>query len=89
MARKKQEISVGFFTADGVEVGNILDLAGPYKDELVMRIVDSMARDAARRDHLAEIGRQSNGQHGPLTQSADSTEGGVRWRLAEGVLAGI
>jgi hypothetical protein len=35
MARKKQEGSVRFFTADGVEVGSILDLAGPYKDELL------------------------------------------------------
>lgn len=55
MARKKKELSVRFFTADGVEVETILDLAGPNKDELVKLIVSALARDAARRDFLAEL----------------------------------
>ncbi|MBZ9996230.1 hypothetical protein [Mesorhizobium sp. BH1-1-4] len=56
MARKKKEPPVRFFTADGVEVETILDLAGPHKDELVKRFVAALARDAARRDFLAERG---------------------------------
>jgi len=34
----------------------ILDLAGPHKDELLKRIVEALARDAARRDFNAERG---------------------------------
>lgn len=75
MARKKQEFSVRFFTADGVEVGSILDLAGPHRDELVDRIVTALARDAARRDHLAELGRQPNEQYHKPASPADGTEG--------------
>lgn len=56
MGRKKKDPPVRFFTADGVEVDTILDLAGPHKDELVKRIVEALARDAARRDFLAERG---------------------------------
>ncbi|TPN48518.1 hypothetical protein FJ976_19140 [Mesorhizobium sp. B1-1-9] len=56
MARKKKEPPVRFFTADGVEVETILDLAGPHKDELVKRIATALARGAARRDFLAERG---------------------------------
>ncbi|WP_141245139.1 hypothetical protein [Mesorhizobium sp. WSM3860] len=56
MARKNKEPSVRFFTADGVEVETILDLAGPHKDELVTRVVEALARHAARRDFLAERG---------------------------------
>lgn len=56
MGRKKKDPQVRFFTADGVEVDTILDLAGPHKDELVKRIVEALARDAARRDFLAERG---------------------------------
>lgn len=57
--------------ADGVEVGSLLDLAGPHKDELVERIITALARDAARRDHLAEIGRQPNDQHHQSKLPAD------------------
>lgn len=74
MARKKQEFSVRFFTADGVEVESILDLAGPRKDELVERIVTELARDAARRDHQAEIGQQPNMQDQQSTSPVDGTE---------------
>lgn len=56
MARKKKYSPVRFFTADGVEVQTILDLAGPHKDELLKRIVEALARDAARRDFIAEPG---------------------------------
>ncbi|MCH4561237.1 hypothetical protein [Mesorhizobium jarvisii] len=56
MARTKKAPQVRFFTADGVEVETILDLAGPHKDELVKRIVEALARDAARQDFLAERG---------------------------------
>jgi hypothetical protein len=56
VARTKKATQVRFFTADGVEVETILDLAGPHKDELVKRIVEALARDAARRDFLAERG---------------------------------
>lgn len=56
MARTKKAPQVRFFTADGVEVETILDLAGPRKDELVKRIVEALARDAARQDFLAERG---------------------------------
>lgn len=56
MARKKKDSPVRFFTADGVEVETILDLAGPHKDELLKRIVEALARDAARRDFIAERG---------------------------------
>ena len=62
MARKKQEFSIRFFTADGIEVESILDVAGSHKEELVARIVTALARDAAGRDHLAEIGQQPNKQ---------------------------
>ncbi|MEI9415998.1 hypothetical protein [Mesorhizobium sp. Cs1321R2N1] len=55
MARKKKAPQVRCF-ADGVEVETILDLAGPHKDELVKRIAEALARDAARRDFLAERG---------------------------------
>lgn len=75
MARKKQEFSVRFFTADGVEVGSILDLAGPHRDELVDRIITALARDAARRDHLAELGRQPNEKYYQSAPPADGTEG--------------
>lgn len=75
MARKKQEFSVRFFTADGVEVGSILDLAGPHRDELVDRIITALARDAARRDHLAELGRQPNEQYHQSAPPADGTAG--------------
>ncbi|TJV38700.1 MAG: hypothetical protein E5Y02_28525 [Mesorhizobium sp.] len=56
MARAKKAAQVRFFTADGVEVETILDLAGPHKDQLVKRIVEALARDAATRDFLAERG---------------------------------
>ena len=71
MVRKKREFSVRFFTADGVEVGSLLDLAGSQKDELVEQIIAALARDAARRDHLAEIGRQPNDQHRQSKLPAD------------------
>lgn len=57
--------------ADGVEVGTLLDLAGPHKDELVERIITALARDAARRDHPAEIGRQPNDRHHQSKLPAD------------------
>lgn len=71
MVRKKREFSVRFFTADGVEVENLLDLAGPHKDDLVERIITVLARDAAKRDHLVEIGRQPNDQHHQSKLPAD------------------
>lgn len=57
--------------ADGVEVGSLLDLAGPHKDELVERIITALARDAARRDHLAKIGRQPKDQRHQSNLPAD------------------
>jgi len=51
MARKRRDSPVRFFTADGVEVETILDLAGRHKDELL-----TLARHAARRDFNAERG---------------------------------
>jgi hypothetical protein len=65
MARKKKDSPVRFFTADGVEVETILDLAGPHRDELLKRIVEALARDAARRDFIAEHGLVSRQPSGP------------------------
>lgn len=48
-----------------------MDLAGPHKDELVEQIITALAHDAARRDHLAGIGRQPNDQHHQSKLPAD------------------
>jgi hypothetical protein len=47
--------SIRFFTADGVEVGNFWDLAGAKKEEMVLQLIRALAREAARRDHLAAM----------------------------------
>jgi hypothetical protein len=59
MARKHQEGSVRFFTADGAEVESIWDLAGPRKDELMRKFVRALAQSAAKRDYLEAINGQS------------------------------
>lgn len=63
MPRIRKEPAVRFFRADGIEVENLLDLAGPRKDEFLKRIIDALARAAAKRDHLAELNERSDERH--------------------------
>lgn len=58
LMQKNKEASVRFFRADGVQVESVIELAGPHKAEYLKRIIRAVARNAAKRDHLAEPPRQ-------------------------------